>query len=95
MTCNTLNCIYVIECQGCYKMYIGETNNLTLRTNFHREHSNKNIGFDVSRHIHTCYHNSDIKFKIMPFYKMPTDDAMYRKNMEHFFIKIFNPELNK
>ena len=54
MSCNTLNYIYVIKCLGCQKLYIGETNNLRFRTNLHRDHSSKNIGLNVSRHIYEC-----------------------------------------
>ena len=32
MTCDTLDCIYAIKCQGCDKMYFWDTNNLGLRT---------------------------------------------------------------
>ena len=95
MNCNTCNCIYVIECQGCSKLYIGETNNLRLRTNLHRDHCNKNIGLDVSRHIFSCTVNKSIKFKIMPFYKMTSNDELPRRNMEKYFINKFIPELNK
>ena len=95
MTCNTLNCIYVIVCQGCTKMYIGETNNLRLRTNLHRDHASKNIGLDVSRHIYSCSLDNSLKFKIMPFYKMQTDDTALRKKMEGYFIEKFKPELNQ
>ena len=31
MTCDTRNCVYVIECTGCYKYYIGETGNFRLK----------------------------------------------------------------
>ena len=95
MNCNTCNCIYVIECQGCSKLYIGETNNFRLRTNFHRDHCNKNIGLDVSRHIFSCTVNKSIKFKIMPFYKMTSNDELPRRNMEKYFINKFISELNK
>ena len=96
MTCNCKNCIYVIVCQACGMMYIGETNNLRLRTNLHRDHSNKNIGLGVSRHIFSCSNNSNThKFRIMPFYKMLNDDHVKRRVMEEYFIKKFQPELNK
>ena len=32
------NVIYVIECRGCEKYYIGETNNLRKRTTLHNQH---------------------------------------------------------
>jgi hypothetical protein len=96
MTCNSLNCIYVMKCCGCSKTYIGETGNLRLRINLHRDHSNKNIGLGVSRHIFQCTANIDSvnKFLVMPFYKVHTDDINYSKNMESHFILKFGPELN-
>ena len=45
--CNIYIYVYIyiyiraIKCQGCEKMYIGETNNLRLRTNVHRDHASK------------------------------------------------------
>lgn len=95
MTCNSKNCLYVVECQGCKQMYIGETNNLRLRTNLHRDHSNKNIGLGVSRHIFSCTRTiSSQKFHIMPFYKMSSDDSVKRRTMEEYFIKKLKPQLN-
>ena len=88
MTCNCKNCLYVIECQGCKQMYIGETNNFRLRTNLHRDHASKNIGLCVSRHIFSCTNRTHSeKFRIMPFYKMSTDDPVKRRFMEAYFIK--------
>ena len=84
MNCNTCNSIYVIECQGCSKLHIGETNNLRLRPNLHRNHCNKYIGFNVSRHIFSCAENKSIQFKIMPFYKMTNNDELSRRNMEKY-----------
>ena len=95
MTCNTFNCIYVIECQGCFKMYIGETNNLRLRINLHRDHAKKNTGLGVSKHIFSCSIKLNFPFKVMPFYKMSTDDSTIRRRMEEHFINKFKPELNK
>ena len=66
-------------------MYIVETNNLRLRIILHRDHDKKNTGLGVKLHF-PC--------KVMPFYKMSTDDATIRRNMEHFINK-FQPELNK
>ena len=40
MDCDVKNCIkfLVLECVGCTKYYIGETNNYRLRTNLNRDH---------------------------------------------------------
>ena len=103
MTCDTLNCIYAIKCQGCEKMYIGETNNLRLRTNVHRDHASKNMGLvGVSRHIYECTkakpsdkNFKNVKFLIMPFYKLQSDDVATRRSMEKYFINKFSPALNE
>jgi hypothetical protein len=97
MTCDVSNCIYVLNCCGCSKIYIGETNNLRLRTNLHRDHASKNKGLGVSRHIYDCTNSMSIlnKFQIMPFYKLHIDDTNYRRSMETHFIKKFKPELNR
>jgi hypothetical protein len=96
MNCEVCNCIYVISCGGCSKIYIGETSNLRLRTNLHRDHANKDCGLGVSRHIHSCTQgaNDNNKFTIMPFYKLNNDNLSYRRNMEQHFIDKFRPELN-
>ena len=102
MTSDTLNCIYAIKCQGCEKMYIGETNNLRLRTNVHRDHASKNMGLSVSRHIYECTkakpsdkNFKNVKFLIMPFYKLQSDDVATRRGMEKYFINKFSPALNE
>ena len=38
MTCTVKSVIYVIECRGGRKYYIGETNNLRNRTTLHNQH---------------------------------------------------------
>ena len=82
--------------QGCGRMYIGETNNLRFRTNLHRDHSNKNVGLGVSKHIISFSNNSNTQnFQIMPFYKMSNDDHVKRRVMEAYFIRKLQPELNK
>ena len=67
MNCNTLNCIYVLSCNGCKEEYIGETNNLRLRLNLHKNHVTKNVGLNVSRHISECAKNKHPKFYVKPF----------------------------
>ena len=94
MSCDTLNCIYVLKCEGCSKLYIGETNNLRLRVNLHKSHANINCGLNVSRHFYNCNPDGGNKFLVMPFYKLSMDDANFRKRMETHFIKKLKPELN-
>ena len=96
MTCDTQNCIYAIKCNGCNEMYIGETVNLRLRTNLHKDHIRQNIGLYVSRHIAECAKNiNKEKFFIMPFFKLKTDSSTYRKSMEAHFINKYKPLLNR
>ena len=95
MDCNTLNCIYVLQCLSCRLTYIGETSNFRLRVNLHRNNAEKNVGLNVSQHIYQCASKLKIKFKIMPFYKVVRDDTYLRKSKEQHFIKIFQPELNR
>lgn len=96
MTCDVLNCVYVLECGGCGKYYIGETNNFRLRTNLHRDHASKNTGLDVSRHIFKCTRDNFCanNFRIMPFYKVKNDDCDLRRDMEAYFINKLKPDLN-
>jgi hypothetical protein len=91
MNCNTRNCVYVMECMGCNFIYVGETNNLRLRVNLHRDHIKHDKGYYVSHHIHSC----GTHFKIMPFYKVSRDCELYRKTKEQLFIDKFKPELNR
>ena len=83
-----------MQCSGCMENYIGETTNLRLRTNVHRDHIRRNTGLYVSRHIHTCSQNN-YNFKIMPFYKIHSEDDSLRKMKETYFIEQFQPKLNQ
>jgi hypothetical protein len=94
MSCETLNCIYVIVCKGCEEIYIGETSNLRLRVNLHRDHIIKDQGLAISRHIHTCASNLKDKFHVMPFFKMNKDDTLQRRLKEKYFINKCEPNLN-
>ena len=88
MTCDTRNCVYVIECTGCYKYYIGETGNLRLGANLHRDHTKKNEGLGVNKHIFHSTVGKSIKhaFRIIPIYKVKEDDTDLRRNMEEYLI---------
>ena len=93
MDCNTRNCVYVIKCKGCEKLYIGETNNLRLRTNLHKSHVNKNEGLYVNKHIASCNQNIPLpRFNIMPFYKVKQDDEKSERIWNHISSK--NSNLN-
>ena len=62
VSCDTLNCIYGIKCQGCQKMYIGDTSNLRLRTNLHRDHAARNIGLKIGIYMSVLTINIKINF---------------------------------
>ena len=66
MDCDVKNCIYVLECVGCTKYYIGESNNIRLRTN----NIKNNTGLAVNNHIYNCTNTLSSKkkaFELCPF----------------------------
>ena len=81
MTCNSKNLIYMIFCINCTDtMYLGETGDtLRSRARVHRQqiHDPTIMNLKVSHHIHNCTKHIDVdeKFKILPIYKMPTEDV--------------------
>ena len=89
MTCIIMNCIHVLICSCCSFIYIGETSNFLLRTNLHRDHSNKGHGLYVSQQIHNCTKNISCpcKFTIMPFYAIKTDNGNVRKCKETYYVR--------
>ena len=94
--CLVENVIYALKCNGCQKDYIGETTNLRNRVTLHNQHiRHPNLAIlPVSRHITKCAANKDIKFNIMPIYKMQGNDTNKRKSKESTLINILKPELN-
>ena len=93
MSCTTKNCIYVLKCNACCKLYVGETSlSLRLRINLHRQHVNHNrYGFlKVSKHIQNC----GGKFSVIPIFRVPNDSNYVRKKVEQFFIYKIKPDLN-
>jgi len=94
MTCDTKNVIYVIICQGCEEIYIGETkNSLKTRLAWHRScilHPHLRVQY-VSSHLETC---GNSKFWFFPLFKMKSADTGRRKLMESYFIKLYSPRLN-
>ena len=93
MSCDTKICIYVLKCNGCENIYLGETTNFRLRTNLHKDHASKNIGLNVSRYIYHCTNNlgTSQKFSIMPIFKLKDENTSYRKNMESYLLTNFAP----
>ena len=87
---DTCICIYSIKCKSCIKTYIGETTNLRLAYNLHKQHIEENIAFLVTKYINEC---SGGKFSIMPINKMRSENERERKLKESYFIKQFMPKL--
>ena len=75
MTCDTLNLIYTITCNGCNKKYIGETPNLRSRVNVHNQQFNHTElrQIQLSTHLDNCCRTIQ-KYKIFQFYKMNNDN---------------------
>ena len=95
MNCETMNCIYVLNCTGCHKIHIGETNNLRHRINLHKDHAARDNGLNVMAvAIYQCSQHESNKFYVMTFFQMKNDDKDLRKQMEPNFINKFKPELN-
>ena len=84
MNCNTKFCIYGIKCNNCNYTYIGETTNLRLRYNLHKQHIRENAQFFVTKHINGCGTGN---FKIMPIYKMKNEDEFESKNEDSYSIE--------
>ena len=99
MTCTVKNVMYVIECRGCNKYYIGETNNLSKKITLHNQHiRHENLRMILlSGHIASCWGN-DLKYFLFPFYKMKTvsiiDKKKKKKKKKKDFIQKYKPELN-
>ena len=91
--CNSLNLIYAIICDQCLAIYIGETNCLRSRMTTHvQQIKQDNLRqLKVSKHIFQC---SGGKFKVFPFYKMPTENVTERRLKEKYFIEKYQPSLN-
>ncbi len=97
LSCTTENVIYLMICNGCSGEYIGETSlQLRRRMTLHRQHIRDPSvrKLNVSAHIDRCAHNLDIKFQVIPFYKVKTSNAIDRKSMELHFIDRLKPNLN-
>lgn len=94
-TCDSKNVIYCIKCAGCEKTYIGETSDLRMRVNLHRNQIRRpeyNV-LNMSRHIAECAKERSIKFYIFPFYQVVgTNEERLAK--ENYFIHKFKPTLN-
>lgn len=96
MNCNSQNLIYVLICNGCHEYYIGQTGtDLRSRCRVHRQGVTNNSSIPVDQHITTCARNVDIKYNIIPFYKMNSTSKNARLLKEAFFIEKFQASLNR
>ena len=92
MTCDVRNCVYVLECAGGFKYYIGETNKLRLRINLHKDHTRKNSGLDVSKYIFDCTKNklNGHNFRIMHSLKLKNMVQHWEKCMRSILLVNWN-----
>ena len=91
MDCSAEDIIYVIECAGCNKQYIGETGNLRDRERVHKQHIFTPYLRNqyVSHHIAHCAIGKRTPFKITPVLHVNRDDRIYREEMEQSLIRKF------
>ncbi|NQY54727.1 MAG: GIY-YIG nuclease family protein [Campylobacteraceae bacterium] len=96
-TCESGNIIYKITCNGCGEFYIGLTVNLRHRVTNHKFclFNEASRIQKVHRHIHDCAGSMLVPFSIVPFYKVKRDTNVARLSTESFFIRKFNPRLNR
>ncbi|MCG8076000.1 MAG: GIY-YIG nuclease family protein, partial [Candidatus Thiodiazotropha taylori] len=97
MNCTVKNVLYVLICNGCKEFYIGQTgdklrNRRTVHDQQIRDPSTRQL--PVSFHLDQCSLTNP-KFSIFPFYKFHNNNVSARLTKEKYFIKVFNPKLNK
>lgn len=94
MNCKSSNLIYCATCPTCGENYIGQTNQLNARVRVHKQQIKDETvrNTPCSEHFAKCGKGT---FKIFPFYKMWTSNEIARTTKEDYFIKIFNPKLNR
>ena len=96
MSCEVKNVIYVMKCNGCKELYIGQTGDKlhtrrTIRVQQIRDPSTRQI--PLSEHIDNCSQNNP-KFQMFLFFKMRTESISARLAKEKHFIRCFKPKLN-
>jgi hypothetical protein len=87
--------MYVIICAGCNEYYIGETSNqLRTRVRVHKQHIRypEYREIPLSEHIDTC---GKKQFSVFPFFKMPGESDIRRRDKEKHFMRSFKPKLNR
>ena len=93
VSCDTFNCIYLIECQidGCKKRYIGHTGRLLkFRLSDHRGYiTNKVVSQATGAHFNLPGHSlADLRITILEQVKKSNRD--YRREREKYFIRLFD-----
>ena len=96
LSCKSKNVLYLMTCLGCHENYVGlTTTSLAARHRVHRQQiftaSLRHL--HVSHHIFHCNPTTEIKYSLVPFYKI--NDKTMGEIKEQFFIKQFKPTLNK
>ena len=101
MSCISRNLIYILLCNGCQEIYVGETGDLLrTRINVHRQHIShcENAPLRVSSHINACGRGENIlnKFSVLPIFKISpyVHNPNFRKEKENHFIQLLKPKLN-
>jgi hypothetical protein len=65
-----------MKCKKCPYTYIGETSNLRLRMNLHKQHIGERKEYKVSQHLANCGGGD---FEFMPLLKMHNENVLERK----------------
>ena len=97
MDCTAQDVIYVIQCSGCNKQYIGETGNLRDRVRVHQQQIFTPYlrNLYMSHNIAHCSVGKRMPFSITPILQLNCDDRIYREEVEKSLIKKFRPKLNR
>ena len=87
VTCSTINCVFMLHCDKCGKIYIGETGRiLRARLSDHRGYiNNQVITATTGDHINLVGH-SLANHKVIILEKVEKNDEMYIKQREKYFI---------
>ena len=93
LNCEIFNCIYLIECKkdNCNSKYVGETKRIMkFRFAEHRGYvNNKDESQATGEHFNLPGHSlSDMTITILE--KVRSNDDLYRKEREKYFIRKFN-----
>ena len=95
LTCETFNCVYLIECTKCKKRYIGETKRkFKCRLDDHRGYINNQVlSQPLGAHFNLPGHAlADMKATILEQVKV--NDDIYRKEREKYLINKFDTYYN-